>query len=93
MKERNEEEQVEERFVSLYEVRFWGEAAQSLEGTRVEVLGRSLSDGTEAELRYSDLGIRITGDVDQLQSKMEELRSREIEAEADEIPDQYIPRV
>ena len=81
MKERNEGEQVEERFVNLYDLRFYGEAASTLEDTRVEVLGRNLSDGSVSPLRYAEIGVKITGDADQLQSKMEEIRSREIEAE------------
>lgn len=69
----------------MYEVRFWGEAAGEIEGTRVEVLGKRLSDGSESEFRYAKIGLKIIGDVDQLQSKMEELRSKEFENEKDDI--------
>ena len=84
-------EQITEKFVPLYDARFYGEAAQTIEGTRVEILGRWLSDGSEAgpNSRYSQIAIRIVGDLAKLQLIMEEVRNREITANLDKIPNDY----
>jgi len=84
-------EQITEKFVPIYDVRFYGEAAQTIEGTRVEILGRWLSDGSEAgpNSRYSQIGIRIVGDSAKLQLIMEEVRDREITTNMDSIPNDF----
>lgn len=79
MLEKEKNQSVKEMFVPLYEARFYGEAAQMMEGTMVEILGRRLGDGSDAgrHARYSQMGIRITGDVEQLEKKAKELRDKE----------------
>ena len=87
--------QITEKFVPLYEARFYGEAAQTIEGTRVEILGRRLSDGSEARpnSRYAQIGIRIVGDSAKLQLIMEEVRNGEITANMDSIPSDYLQEI
>lgn len=61
------QEQVEEKFVPLTKLQYWGEAASALKGASVEVLGTRLSDGKTAQRPHLEIGVRITGDLDQLQ--------------------------